>query len=99
MFDAIECMVNYVESNGEGNFSFLLVNDYNAPSELIDARSSYYLISKALPSPMGAFLTAFASENEAESMRKEKGGNVYDWSALKEQLKASGNVRLTENIY
>jgi copper chaperone NosL len=87
MFDAIECMVNYTEENKETEYAFLLVNDYNNPGKLIPATESYFLQSQAIPSPMGAFLSAFENEAGAESMKTEKGGEVYQWEELNKLLK------------
>lgn len=92
MFDAIECMVNYLEAYPETQSSFLLVNDYNAPKKLINAETSHYLISKAIPSPMGAYLTAFENEEAAKAVVTEKGGALYNWEDLKIQLKEQGVV-------
>lgn len=83
MFDAIECMVPYLALEGENNYPVLVVNDYLRPGEWTDARSAAYLISRNLPSPMGAFLTGFADKAAAESVQKEKGGDVYDWEGMK----------------
>ena len=81
-FDAIECLANYLGEQPEVNFAFLLVNDYADPGELIPAASSHYLISPAIPSPMGAFLSALETEEKAKALQAEKGGEVYDWEGL-----------------
>lgn len=96
MFDAIECMVNYLETYPDTKTSFLLVNDYHAPEKLINAKTSYYLISKAIPSPMGAYLTAFENEKVAQEMLALKGGEVFDWESLKTELKERGIVSYYE---
>ena len=59
-YDAIECMLNDLDSKDEQKIALILVNDYDAPGQLTDARDASYLISKAIPSPMGAFLTGFS---------------------------------------
>lgn len=82
-FDAIECLVPYLALEGEDNYPVLVVNDYLKPGEWIDARSATYLLSKGLPSPMGAFLTGFADRAAAEPVQQEKGGELYDWEAMK----------------
>ena len=88
VFDAIECMIHYLreERKEEVAFAYLLVNDYDDPGQLVPAADSYYLISEAIPSPMGAFLTAFAHENRAKQAQAAKGGTVYDWQAIQNQL-------------
>ena len=85
-FDAIECMVNYVNVHQEPEWAILLAGDYNRPGEMTDALAGSYLISKAIPSPMGAYLSAFASKEEAEKVQSEKGGEIYDWSQLLTKL-------------
>lgn len=92
MFDAIECLINYMNENKltEDQFKHILATGFNEPGKLIDATSCFYLQSKNLPSPMGMFLTAFASRQEATEKTKEVSGEVYDWQELNdhfEQLK------------
>lgn len=86
VFDAIECMVNYIDKNDDTNYAFLLVNDFENPSVLMDAQSSHFLISKAIPSPMGAYLSAFEYEGNASKMQVAKGGNLYDWKGVQEKI-------------
>ncbi|HRF40902.1 MAG TPA: nitrous oxide reductase accessory protein NosL [Saprospiraceae bacterium] len=86
MFDAIECMVPYLALEGEDNYPVLVVNDYLKPGEWADARSATYLISKGLPSPMGAFLTGFADRAAAEPVQQEKGGELYNWESMKQAI-------------
>ncbi len=89
-FDAVECMVNYVNIHQDKKWAILLAADYNRPGEMTDARQAGYLISKAVPSPMGAFLSAFANAEEAQKMQQEKGGETYNWSQLLEKLGPKG---------
>ncbi len=60
-FDAVECLVPELLEKGESNYAHILVTDYLTPHKLIDAKSSKYLISKKLPSPMGGFLSTYAT--------------------------------------
>lgn len=84
IFDAIECMVNeLIELQNEGDTSFLLVANYQAPGELIDAKTATFLISKEIKSPMGANLSAFSSVEKASEILKEHGGKIYTWEQLK----------------
>jgi copper chaperone NosL len=86
-FDAIECMVRHLQNNGQTEFAYSLVCDYDNPGSLIDAEKATYLISPGIPSPMGAFLSAFASHARAMTMQTEKDGRVYDWNGLQQTLK------------
>lgn len=86
-FDAIECMVAYLKENNQQAYAFYLVRDFNQPEEWQDALASYYLISEAVPSPMGANLSAFKDREEALEMKASKGGEVYGWEKLQTVLK------------
>ena len=86
-FDASECMVNSLKDFDSSEIKFYLSNDYNEPEALIDARKSTFLISMNIPSPMGAFLSAFKTQSEAEKVQSEKGGELYTWDELLSHLK------------
>ncbi|MBK6948096.1 MAG: nitrous oxide reductase accessory protein NosL [Haliscomenobacter sp.] len=81
-FDAIECLVNYIAQQSAEPFALFLVNDYMLPGELIDARTATYLISRGVPSPMGAFLSGFGDEADARAVQASKGGGLYSWEQL-----------------
>ena len=85
-FDAVECMVNYLKQKDEADFELFLVQDYEQPGDWQDAGQSFYLISEALPSPMGAHLSAYRDVAGAKKMQVEKGGEVYDWAQLKQKI-------------
>lgn len=81
-FDAIECMVKFIRKNPDLEFSATVVNVFDKPGELIDAMSCSYLITRALPSPMGAYLTAFSSREKALQMQEKKMGEVFTWEEI-----------------
>ncbi|SDG67092.1 nitrous oxide reductase accessory protein NosL [Psychroflexus sediminis] len=86
-FDAVECMVNYIKQEPKKfENATLLVANYNQSGEMIPAENSAYLISKSLPSPMGANLTAFATTAEAKEAQKKLDGKVYQWNELKKVI-------------
>lgn len=85
-FDATECMLNYLNDDNDLQVETLLTNYYEAPTEFINVENATFLISENLPSPMGANLTAFKTQEAAEKVLSEKGGKLYDWSALKNKL-------------
>ena len=95
-FDAIECLANFIEQEKDKSFAFLLVNGYHTPKELMDAQASHFLVSKSLPSPMGAYLTAFNERSAAEEMQKAKGGEIFDWAGMQVYLKNQGIVRTAD---
>ena len=96
-FDAIECMIHFREQQQDTEFAFLLVNDYHQPKTLIDAHSAHYLVSPALPSPMGAFLTAFENEAAAMAMLEEKGGETFDWEGIQQLLNGKGGSAISSS--
>jgi copper chaperone NosL len=59
-----------------------LSNNYLEPEALIDATKATFLISKNIPSPMGAYLSAFKTKAEAEKIQAEKEGKLYSWETL-----------------
>lgn len=88
-FDAIECLVNFLKNKEESTFSKLLVADYSAGGKLINATTAVYLKSKEIASPMGAYLSAYSTQEVAERILKEKGGELMNWNELKARFKNS----------
>ncbi len=86
VFDAIECLIRFQSDNADKTFALLFVNDYDSPGELIDAASSTYLVSPAVPSPMGANLSGLSDLPSAEKMKTEKGGDLYNWAEIRKQV-------------
>ena len=84
-YDAIECMMNYMNRKdiSSDGLALLLVDDYSQPGVLIDATKATYIKSEAIPSPMGAFLSAFENAEEAKATVAEKGGEIFDFEELK----------------
>lgn len=85
-FDATECMLNYLDDDNDLQVKTLLTNYYEAPTEFINVENATFLISENLPSPMGAYLTAFKTEEAAKKVQSEKGGELYNWDSLKKKL-------------
>jgi len=83
-FDAIECLINYQKKSNKIHSQ--KVTDYNTLKR-IDATTAFYVKSKDRPSPMGAFLSAYASKDEALQVPS---GSVMNWEALKAKFKTSG---------
>lgn len=85
-FDATECMINFMRDFETYEIKLYLSNNYNEPEALIDATQATFLISKNIPSPMGAYLSAFKTKNEALMVKSEKGGTIYSWQELLNHL-------------
>jgi len=86
-YDAIECMMNDLSKWDKPEIIYLLVADYANPDKLVDATNSYFLISEAIPSPMGEFLTAFESAGERRKILQESNGESLNWKELKKEFK------------
>jgi copper chaperone NosL len=86
-YDAIECLINDLKKRDSTEVGLLLVNDYSNPGELISAESAIFIISEGVPSPMGAFLSAFNDKADAEGVKSESGGELFDWQEVKKQIK------------
>ena len=56
-FDATECMINFMNDFDASEIELYLSNNYTEPEQLIDAKRATFLISKNIPSPMGAYLS------------------------------------------
>ncbi|WP_296381138.1 nitrous oxide reductase accessory protein NosL [Winogradskyella sp.] len=86
-FDATECMINFMDEFDTSEIELYLSNNYTEPATLIDATKATFLISENIPSPMGAFLSAFKNKADAENFQAKKGGKLYIWEALLAHLK------------
>lgn len=92
-YDAIECMMNALRHWDRPPVAYYLVTDYASPGAFTNASEAYYLISPAIPSPMGEYLTAFADKDVREKAYEEAGGTTLEWNQLRERYNASANNR------
>jgi len=88
-FDATECMIHFLEDVDQSTIQMFLTNHYSEPETLVDATKATFLISKNIPSPMGAFITAFEHKTVAETVQSEKSGTLYTWEELLKHLNKS----------
>ena len=85
-FDAIECMISdLTTNNNEDRNATFLVADFGTDGEMIDAISATYLICQEIKSPMGAYLSAFSTEERAVETKTRLKGEIYSWTTLKEK--------------
>ncbi|WP_158963836.1 nitrous oxide reductase accessory protein NosL [Myroides fluvii] len=87
-FDAIECMLHYIEQQNQPLtvYQHLLVADLLNPGVLIPAEQAHFIISKNIPSPMGAFLSATKTKEQTAKLIEEYTGEHYTFAALRQQL-------------
>ena len=86
-FDASECMLNSLKEMDKSSVALFLVNDYDAPGDLIDAAKATYLISTNIPSPMGAYLSAFETMEAAEKAKAIHKGERFTWEQIQQRIK------------
>ncbi|MGB5237380.1 MAG: nitrous oxide reductase accessory protein NosL [Flavobacteriaceae bacterium] len=81
-FDSVECLMNNHTQIDRASIALYRCNHYNDPGVLINAEKAIFLISEGIPSPMGAYLTAFDSRASAMKAHAEHGGKIYSWTEL-----------------
>lgn len=87
-YDAIECMINsYQDDMNDTEIALFLVADFREPELLMDATMASYLVSEKIQSPMGANLSAFKDQNDAEIAKTEFTGATFSWKEIQEHLK------------
>ncbi len=87
-FDAIECMVHSLQDEFKPEeIALFLVADFNKPGEWLDANSASFLVSEQIASPMGANLSAFENQDDAQKMLEKFTGKRYSWKEIQEHLK------------
>ena len=87
-YDAIECMVHSLQEDmKDTEIALYLVADFDQPGELMDATSSSYLVSDQIQSPMGANLSAFQNETNAQKVQEKFTGKIYSWEEIQKHLK------------
>jgi copper chaperone NosL len=82
-FDSIECMMNGLEESDQADIAMYVVDDFSNPGKLIDATRATYLISKNIPSPMGANLSAFENGEAAGAVQSQQNGELFTWQQVR----------------
>lgn len=88
-YDAIECMLNDLKDWDRPAIQYHLVADYQNPGKLTDAIKASYLISDKIPSPMGAYLSAFSTTQSRDKTHHSVGGQTLEWTQLQNQFEIS----------
>lgn len=88
-YDAIECMMNHLNHWDHPPVKYFLITDYATPGKLIDATNAHYLISEAIPSPMGEFLTAFETKELRDITQEEMEGELLTWHQLQNRFNSN----------
>jgi copper chaperone NosL len=83
IFDSIECLISYQTQHPDVGFAHIMVTPISTPAELKNASECMFLRTEALPSPMGAYLSAVLPEN-AELLKEKYNADLYTWEELNE---------------
>ncbi|WP_162416016.1 nitrous oxide reductase accessory protein NosL [Cyclobacterium roseum] len=78
-FDAVECLVPYLQENASMEFGHTLAIAYDEPKKLVDVRELSFEIDSSYRSPMGGNLAAFRQSQNA------MGNELISWEELKEK--------------
>ncbi len=81
-FDAIECMIQYHQTDEEFKPEKYLVVDYEKTTDLIDGENAYFLHGGNVRSPMGGNVAAFVSRETAEQFQQELQGEILLWEKV-----------------
>lgn len=81
-FDSIECMVSWIKDHPEQPMAKAYVKNFYKSKEYVDYSEAKFLKSEKLPSPMGAFLSSYSSDDEISKAIAEYGGNELDQTQL-----------------
>jgi copper chaperone NosL len=82
VFDAIECMADFVAGASDTEIRALWVTDFTTPGLWVPVDEAYFLRSDQLRSPMGMGLSAYLAEADARSHYSEYGGEVLRWAEV-----------------
>lgn len=83
-FDSVECMAAFHQTHEQrDNLHSLWVPNFLQPDQWIAADQAMYLHSETLRSPMGLFLSAYATPEEARQMQQEYGGNLLSYEEVR----------------
>ena len=86
IFDSIECLISYQNQNPDVNFAYTMVTPISEPGKLRKATDCLFIRSEALPSPMGAYLSAILPEN-AKQLKEKYNAELYTWEELNRVFK------------
>ena len=92
VFDSIECMARFADRDTpQLDNARLLVPDFIQSGVYIGADSAVYLISAAIPSPMGANISAFSDQISARKVLGDHVGSIVGWREARQQAKHALN--------
>ena len=86
-FDDVHCIANYIKTGKikESDIKQTVFIDYNNSSAFVDGKTSFFVTSEQLKSPMNSNTAAFATREAADKKAAETSGTVRDWKAVLQQ--------------
>lgn len=87
-FDDAHCIDNYLKKGyvKEADIAQTVSIDYENNKNFLDVKSSYFVVSDQLKSPMNSNAASFSTKESAEKKAKESNGSVKTWDELRKKL-------------
>lgn len=82
LFDAIECLVDFLAANDSTTVSEILVSDYR-DARLVPAHGATFLYGGTIRSPMGRQVVAVASAAAADDLANQFGASRARWADIR----------------
>ena len=89
IFDATECMAAYVIKVmvKPAEIQSLWSMHFSQPGRMVNARTAIYLQYNSMMSTMSINLSAYPSRSEAERMRENHPGEIFNWTQVLDHVK------------
>lgn len=81
-FDSVECLIDFRKENKQEVAMELLTSIYQ-PGKLLNASDLLVVRCKAIPSPMGRYLTAVENMDQAKELVGTQQADVVPWSVAR----------------
>ena len=88
-FDSIECLASFYQDHKlpEPGKDKIWVHDFFHPKEWLPGKSTYFLHSKKINTPMGMGLIALKNESQRATARSRFEGTEMDWNQVLRYVK------------
>lgn len=90
-YDSIECLAFDQRKYNVEDIHSMWVIDYTPPHKLLNTKSSLFLLSENLKSPMGLNLSAYGEGYELDVIKDNFGGEEIQWDEVVEYVAQSWN--------
>ncbi|MBD80567.1 MAG: hypothetical protein CL840_16755 [Crocinitomicaceae bacterium] len=84
-FDSFECLIDYSKES-EVEVGQFMVTSFDQPNVLINGKESWVIKCEKMPSPMGRYLTVFKTQDAAQSVIDELGGEMLPFDEALDQF-------------